>query len=176
VAGRYATALYELAEAERALDVVANDFKRIRAILGESADFGRFLASPVLGRGAQGKAVAAIAERAALHPLSRKFLGVLARNRRLTALPDIISTFLAELAARRGEVVAEVTSAQPLAPPQLAALTDSLRATLGGKVTVQTRVDSDLLGGLAVRIGSRMIDASLRSKLQRLRLAMKGIG
>jgi len=176
VAGRYATALYELAESERALDAVAQDFVRIRALLAESADFSRFLTSPVLTRTEQGKAVAAIADQAALHPLTRRFLGVLARNRRLVVLDTIISTFLAELAARRGEVVAEVASAQPLSADQLAAVTEALRTALGSKVAVQTRVEPELLGGLAVRIGSRMIDATLRTKLQRLGLAMKGIG
>lgn len=176
MAGRYATALYELAESERALDAVAQDFARIRALLAESAEFGRFLTSPVLTRAEQGKAVAAIAEKASLGPLTRRFLGVLAQNRRLAVLGQIISTFLAELAARRGEVVAEVASAQPLSTEQLAAVTEALRTALGSKVAVQTRVEPDLLGGLAVRIGSRMIDASLRTKLQRLGLAMKGIG
>jgi len=176
VAGRYATALYELAEDAHALDAVAQDFARLRALLAESADFNRFLTSPVLSRAEQAKAVAAIADKVSLNALTRRFLGVLAQNRRLAALSDIIATFLAELAARRGEVVADVTSAQALAPEQLAALTEALRTALGGKVTVQARVDPDLLGGLAVRIGSRMIDASLRTKLQRLGFAMKGIG
>lgn len=176
VAGRYATALYELADSERALDAVAQDFIRLRALLAESADFGRFLTSPVLTRAEQARAMAAIAEAASLTPLTRRFLGVLAHNRRLRTLGAVISTFLAELATRRGEVVAEVASAQALAPAQLAKLTDTLRTALGGKVTVQSRVDPDLLGGLVVKIGSRMIDASLRTKLQRLRLAMKGTG
>lgn len=176
VAGRYATALYELADSEHALDAVAQDFNCLRSLLAESAEFGRFITSPVLTRVEQGKAVAAIADRAELNPLTRRFLGVLAQNRRLTALGNIISTFLAELAARRGEVVAEVSSAEPLSSGQLAQVTDTLRTALGGKVAVQSRVDPDLLGGLVVRIGSRMIDASLRTKLQRLGIAMKGIG
>jgi F-type H+-transporting ATPase subunit delta len=99
---------------------------------------------------------------------------VIARNNRLFVLPATIDAFLTELAHRRGEVTAEVTSAQPLKQSQLDSVTNALRSALGGKVTVDAKLDPSLIGGLVVRVGSRMIDASLKSKLQRLQLAMKG--
>ncbi len=132
--------------------------------------------SPVLSREAQGKAIAALAERAGLSPLTRDFLGVVARNRRLFAAPAMIDSYLAKLAQRRGEVTAEVTAAQPLSEAQNAALGEQLRRAVGRRVTVDIRVDPSLLGGMVVKVGSRMIDSSLRSKLQRLRLALRGAG
>ena len=116
----------------------------------------------------------AILEQAGASDLTRRFVAVIARNNRLAVLPSTIDAFLAELANRRGEITAEVTSAQPLKPTQLDAVTNALRSALGGKVTVDAKLDPSLIGGLVVRVGSRMIDASLKSKLQRLQLAMKG--
>jgi F-type H+-transporting ATPase subunit delta len=145
-------------------------------MLHDSPDLTRLIRSPVLSRAEQGKAVSAVAERAGLSRLTTDFLGVVARNRRLFAVPAMIEAFLARLAERRGEVTAEVTAAQALSEAQEAALTEQLRRAVGRRVTVDIRVDPSLLGGMMVKVGSRMVDGSLRSKLQRLQIAMKGIG
>ncbi len=176
LAERYAAALFDLADERRALDAVAGDLRELRAMVQGSGDLMRLLRSPVLSRDEQGKAVAALAERAGLSPLTRDFLGVVARNRRLFAVPAMIEAYLKKLAERRGEVTAEVTVAQPLTEARQAALTEQLRRAVGGRVAVDIRVDPALLGGMIVKIGSRMVDASLSSRLQRLRLAMKAAG
>jgi F-type H+-transporting ATPase subunit delta len=176
LAERYAAALFELADERRMLDPVAADLRALQAMIGESADLVRLLRSPILSRAAQEKAIAALAERAGLSPLVRDFLRVAARNRRLFAVPAMIEAYLAKLAERRGEVTAEVTAAQPLSPTQLERLGEELRRALGRRVAVAVRVDRGLLGGLIVKVGSRMVDGSLRSKLARLQLAMKGPG
>ncbi len=175
LAERYALALFELAEERKALDAVAEDLRGLRALTDESADLRRLIRSPVLSRAEQGKAIAAIAERAGVQPITRNFLGLLARNRRLFALPEMIRHFLARLAQRRGEVTAEVAAAQDLTPEQRQRLDEELRRAVGQKVAVDIRIDPSLLGGLVVRLGSRMVDASLKSKLNRLQLAMKGV-
>jgi F-type H+-transporting ATPase subunit delta len=176
LAERYAAALFELADEQHALDAVAGDLRELRAMLQESGDLSRLMRSPVLSREEQGKAVAAIAERAGLSALTRDFLAVVAHNRRLFAVPAMIEAYLAKLAERRGEVTAEVTVAQPLNEARSSALTEQLRRAVGARVVVDIRVDPALLGGMTVKVGSRMVDASLKSRLQRLRLAMKGIG
>ena len=175
LAERYAIALFDLADERKALDEVAGDLRGLRDLIGESADLKRLIRSPVLARSAQGKAIDALAARIALQPLTRNFLGLLAQNRRLFALPEMIARFLATLAFRRGEVTAEVVAAQELTPRQLDTLGDQLRKAVGQKVAVDVRVDPSLLGGLVVKLGSRMVDASLKSKLHRLEMAMKGI-
>lgn len=172
---RYATALYELADEQKALDAVAGDLRALRQLIDESADLRRLIRSPVLTRAAQGKAIAALAERAGFQALVRNILGLMAKNRRLFVLPDVINAYLSELAARRGEVTAQVISAQALSDAQRAALDERLRRAVGGKVAIETRVDPSLLGGLIIKLGSRMVDASLSSKLHRLQLAMKGV-
>jgi F-type H+-transporting ATPase subunit delta len=174
LAERYAAALFELADERHALDGVAGDLRELRAMLAQSGDFMRLIRSPVLSREEQGKAVAMLAERAGLSTLTRDFLGVVAKNRRLFAVPEMIEAYLKRLADRRGEVTAEVTVAQPLDEAREAALTDQLRRAVGARVTVDIRVDPRLLGGIIVKVGSRMVDASLSSRLQRLRLAMRG--
>ena len=173
LAARYAAALFELADERRALDAVAGDLRELRAMLAESGDFMRLIRSPVLSREAQAKAVAALAGRAGLTKLTRDFLGVVARNRRLFAVPEIIDSYLRRLADRRGEVTAEVTVAQPLDEARQTALTEQLRRAVGARVAVDIRVDPRLLGGMIVKVGSRMVDASLASRLSRLRLAMR---
>lgn len=176
LADRYATALFDLADERRALDAVAADLRTLRAMLHDSADFARLVRSPVLSRADQGRAVAALGERAELSQLTRDFLAVVSRNRRLFAVPAMIEAYLAKLADRRGEITAEITAAQALSEAQSAALGEQLRRAVGRRVTVDLRVDPALIGGMVVKIGSRMIDASLRSRLQRLRLALKGAG
>jgi F-type H+-transporting ATPase subunit delta len=173
---RYATALYALADEQKSLDAVAEDLRALRGLIDESADLRRLIRSPVLTRAAQGHAIAALAERAAFQPLVRNILGLLAKNRRLFVLHHVIAAYLAELATRRGEVTAQVISAQALTEAQRLSLDDRLRRAVGGKVAIELRVDPSLLGGLIVKLGSRMVDASLSSKLYRLQLAMKGVG
>ena len=175
LAERYATALFELADERKQLDAVADELRGLRALVRESADLRRLIRSPVLAREAQGRAIEALAERAGLSQLTRNFLGLLARNRRLFALPEMIEHFLATLAARRGEVTAEVVAAQDLTPEQQDRLAEQLRRSVGQKVAVDLRVDPGLLGGLVVKLGSRMVDASLKSKLHRLEMVMKGV-
>jgi F-type H+-transporting ATPase subunit delta len=176
LAGRYALALLDLADETKNLDVVADDLRALRRIIEQSEDFRRLLRSPLISREEQAKALAAIMEKAGFSETTRRFGQVLARNRRLFVLPQIIEGYLAELARRRGEVTAQVTSAVELSDAQRQALIDRLKATVGGKVQVDVKVDKGLIGGLIVKVGSRMIDNSLRSKLQRLQLAMKGVG
>ena len=176
LAERYAAALFELADERHALDAAAGDLRELRAMLAESGDLLRLVRSPVLSRAEQGKAIAALAERAALSPLTRDFLAIVARNRRLFAVPALIEAYLDKLAARRGEVTAEIVAAQPLSPAQESALGEQLRRVVGSRVTIDVRVDPSLLGGMVVKIGSRMVDGSLKGQLQRLQLSMKGIG
>jgi F-type H+-transporting ATPase subunit delta len=176
LAERYAAALFDLADARHELDAVAGDLRELRTMLHESPDLGRLLRSPVLSREDQGKAIAALGERAGLSRLTGDFLGVVAGNRRLFAAPAMIEAFLKQLAERRGEVTAEVTAAQPLSESQQNTLAEQLRRAVGRRVTVDLRVDPSLLGGMIVKVGSRMIDGSLKSRLHRLQLAMKGVG
>jgi len=175
LAERYASALFDLAEEKKALDAIAADLIALRGLVDSSADLRRMIRSPVLQRNAQAKAIGALGERAGLQKLTRNFLGLLAKNRRLFALPQIVQGFLQELAERRGEVTAQVITAQELSPTQRRAVEERLRKAVGRKVAVDIRVDPTLLGGLVVKVGSRMVDASLKSKLKRLEFAMKGI-
>jgi F-type H+-transporting ATPase subunit delta len=176
LAERYAAALFELADERHALDEAAGDLRELRAMLGASADLGRLVRSPVLSRADQGKAMAALAENAKLSKLTADFIAIVARNRRLFAVPAIIEAYLAKLAERRGEVTAEITAAQSLTDAQQGALTEQLRRVVGSRVAIDVRVDPSLLGGMVVKIGSRMVDGSIKGQLQRLQLSMKGIG
>ena len=175
LAERYALALFDLADERKALDPVADDLRGLRALLRESAELRRLIRSPVLSREEQGKAIAALAQAAGLSPLTRNFLSLLAHNRRLFALPEMIEGYLQQLAERRGEVTARVLAAQPLSAEQREAIDDRLRKAVGRKVAVDVEVDPSLLGGVVIKVGSRMIDASLKSKLYRLQLQMKGV-
>jgi F-type H+-transporting ATPase subunit delta len=176
LAQRYAVALFEIADERRALDEVASDLRQLRAMLVNSADLTRLIRSPILSRDAQAKAMAALAEVARLSLLIRNFLMVVARNRRLFAVPAMIEAYLARLAARRGEVAAEVMTARPLDQAQLGQLNEQLRRTVGRRVSIEARVDPTLIGGMIVKVGSRMVDSSIRSQLHRLQLAMKAAG
>ena len=176
VAGRYASALFELADNAKALDQVAQDLDTFKKLLAESAELARLIASPVIGRELQGKALLAVLDAAGIAGLTRNFVGTVAANGRARELPAMAQAFLAELARRRGETSAVVTSAVPLTEQQLQQLTDTLRGVLGGsKVSIDAQVNPDILGGLVVKVGSRLFDSSIRSKLQRLQLAMKGV-
>ncbi len=176
LAGRYALALLELADEKRELDSVAEDLRGLKGVLAESEELRRLIRSPLFSREQQSAAMAAVLDKAGVGELTRRFVLLVARNRRLFALPQMIDAYLAELARRRGEVSAQVTSATALSDAQQRALVETLRAEVGSKVQVEVKVDPGLIGGLIVRVGSRMIDNSLRSKLQRLQLAMKGVG
>jgi F-type H+-transporting ATPase subunit delta len=176
VAGRYASALFELADNARSLDQVARDLSAFRSLLAESAELSRLIASPIVGRAAQGKALLAVLEAAGITGLTRNFIGTVAANGRARDLPAMAAAFLAELARRRGETTATVTTAVALTEAQLRQLGDTLRGVLGGaKVSIDAHVNPEILGGVVVKVGSRLFDSSIRSKLQRLQLAMKGV-
>jgi len=174
LAQRYATALFDLAKDSKKLDRVGDDLSGIVGLMAESSDLERLVESPVISREDQRKAILAVAKKAGLDDLSVRFLGVLAEHRRLFALPGIAKAFGEMLAAHKGEVAAEVVSAVPLGDAELATLKTSIAGFVGQAVTVETRVDPALLGGVVVRVGSRMLDASLRTKLQQLEQALKG--
>ena len=176
LAGRYALALLDLADDKKELDSVAQDLRGLRDIIAESEDLRRLIRSPLFTRQQQGQAMAAVLDKAGIGELTRRFVLLVAQNRRLFALTRMIDAYLAELARRRGEVTARVTSARALTDGQHRALTAALRKEVGAKVKIDVEVDPGLIGGLVVRVGSRMIDNSLRNKLQRLQLAMKGAG
>lgn len=175
LAGRYATALYELADQERQLDAVAADLAKLKAMIDDSADLRRLVASPLISRDQQAKSMMSLIERAGVSDLTRRFVGMVARNRRLFALRSMIDVFNQILASRRGELTAQVVSAKKLSPAQVDAINAALRSAAGRKVMIDLKVDPKLLGGLRVKVGSRLVDASLASKLQRLQLAMKGL-
>jgi F-type H+-transporting ATPase subunit delta len=176
VAGRYASALFELADDAKSLDQVAQDLTTFRTMVGSSPDLARLLASPVIGRALQGQALLAVLDAAGIAGLTRNFIGAVAANGRARELVAMATAFLAELASRRGETTVAVTSAVPLAPAQLQQLNDALRSVLGSnKISIDARVEPEILGGLVVKVGSRLFDSSIRSKLQRLQLAMKGV-
>jgi F-type H+-transporting ATPase subunit delta len=173
VGARYAQALFDLSKDEGKLDAVAADLKSFKAMRAESADLKRLLASPAFAAEDKAKALAAIAEKASFDPLTRKFFGLVAANRRASALPGAVVAFEALLAAERGIVAAEVTTAVKLTSAQEAGLKAALRQALGKDPEIETRVDPEILGGVKVRVGSRLYDASLRSKLDSLRFALK---
>ena len=175
LAGRYALALFELAESAKQLDAVATELRDLKQVIAGSEDLDRLIRSPLYDRDQQGKAMAAILDKAVVSDLTRRFVLVVTQNRRLFALLQIIDAYLAELARRRGEVTAVVTAARKLTTEQQSALTETLKKVVGAKVQVDLEVDPELLGGLVVRVGSRMIDSSLRTKLEKLQYAMKGV-
>ena len=173
MAGRYATALFELALDEKKLDAVAADLDRFKAMLDESADLLRLVRSPVFGADEQEKALAAVLDKAKIGGLARKFLLIVTQKRRLFAVREIIGGFRAFVARHKGEVDAEVTVAEPLKEAHLDALKQSIAASAGKNVQLDVKVDPSIIGGLKVKIGSRMVDASLKTKLNSIRIAMK---
>jgi F-type H+-transporting ATPase subunit delta len=176
VAGRYATALFELALEEEALDKVANDLNRFNQALDAFEDLTRLVKSPVFTAEEQRRALAAILDKIEIEGLTKNFLLLVAKNRRLFATPDMIRAFRAMLARHRGEMSASVVAASKLTEAQMTALKQALKAALGKEVMLEERVDPTLLGGLVVKVGSRMIDSSLRSRLNTLKVAMKEVG
>ena len=173
LAGRYASALYELANEKGAVAAVESDLEKVSAAIRESDDLAALIRNPQITRDAAGKAMDAVAGLLGVSALTKNFLGVLAGNRRLSALSDVVRAFTAIAAAARGEVTAEVTSAHPLDDAQIAALAAQLKAREGRDVKLKTSVDPEILGGLVVRIGSQMIDSSIRTRLNSIAQAMK---
>lgn len=176
VAERYATALFDLALESGAIDAVDADLSRVSALLSESDDLVRLVRSPVFAAEDQLRAVSAILDKVGIGGLVGNFVKVAANNRRLFAVPGMIAGFRQLLAKHRGEVTAEVTSAEALSDAQVAALMEALKAQIGKDVTLSSNVDPALIGGLIVKVGSRMIDTSVRSKLNSLKIAMKEVG
>jgi F-type H+-transporting ATPase subunit delta len=174
LAGRYATALFELARDQRQLETVGDGLQALRETLRDSMELQELIASPLVSRADGVKAVRATAEAMRLDPITANFLGVLANNRRLGQLPQVIRAFNLLAARHRGETTAEVTSARPLSDDQVAALKNNLKGRLNRDVNVDLSVDPAILGGLVVKVGSQMIDGSIRTKLNNLASAMKG--
>jgi F-type H+-transporting ATPase subunit delta len=174
LAGRYATALFGLARDEQQIDAVTRSLDALEAVMTESADFRTLVTSPLIGRGEAGKTIRALTPTLGVDPITAKFLGVLADNGRLSELKSVIKTVRKLAADNRGETSAEVTSAYPLNDGQITRLKTNLKARLGRDVAIDAKVDPNLLGGLVVRLGSQMIDASIKTKLNTLAQAMKG--
>ena len=174
LAGRYASALFELASEAGIVTAVEGDLENLSEALRESPELRALIRNPEVSREALGKVLGGLGEHLALAELTRNFLGVLANNRRVAELPAAIRAFQSIAAAQRGEVTAEVASAHPLTDDQLSALEQKLRAREGRTVKLKTRVEPDLLGGLVVTIGSKRVDSSIRSRLNSLAQAMKG--
>ena len=176
LAGRYAVALFDLANEANALDDVAKDLATLEALLNESAELSNLTQSPIFSREQQGRAMAAVADQAGLGKLVQNFVAVVATNRRLDQLKNIIKEFSRQLAHHKGEVNASVVTAHKLSKDQLDALKAKLKSMVGRDVNVETDVDESLLGGMIVNIGSRMIDSSLKTKLANLEESMKEVG
>jgi F-type H+-transporting ATPase subunit delta len=176
VAGRYATALFELARDEKSVDVVKADLNRFDAMIAESADLDRLVRSPVFTAEEQLKALSAILDAAQLTGTAAKFLKVLAINRRLFIVRDVIKSFGMLVAAFKGEATADVTVAEPLSDKNLDALKVALKAVTGRDVSLNVKIDPAIIGGLIVKVGSRMVDSSLRTKLNSIKNAMKEAG
>ncbi len=175
LSGRYALAIFDLAVETKALQAVETDFADLRTMLAESDDFAVLVTSPVIASDDQVKGISAVAAKAGFSDLTSKFLGVLAANRRLTSLKSIMDAFDRLAADHRGEVNASVISAKALTKTQITSLEKNLKTAIGQDVAIDQIVDETLLGGLKVKVGSRMIDSSLKTKLDNLAIAMKGV-
>jgi F-type H+-transporting ATPase subunit delta len=167
IAKRYAEALFALATGPQ-LETAASDLTALRGLLATSEDLRALVGNPLFDRAEQQKAIAAIVAKAGFGDLTRRFIGVIATNHRLFALDAIAAEFLAELARRRGEMTVEVTSARKLTPRQVATVETGLNTALAAKTSLDLKVDPSLLGGLKIRVGSQLIDASVKSRLDRL--------
>jgi len=176
IAGRYALALFDLAKADGKIDRVRADADALAAALDDSDDLRRMIASPVYTRDEQGAAISALAGPLGLDPLTGNTLGLMAANRRLFALPWFVRAIRALIAAELGEVTADVTSATPLSDVQKGAVSKMLEEKFGAGIQLNTAVDESLIGGLIVKVGSKMIDTSIRAKLATLQNAMKEVG
>ena len=175
VASRYATALFELARDDGAIDKVASDLATFARLIAESSDLARLVRSPVFSAEEQRMALSAVLARAQISGLAANFLKLVAAKRRLFAIADMIRAYKALVAREKGEVTAEVTVAETLGENHLAALKDALRSVTGKHVELNIRVDPAIVGGLIVKLGSRMVDSSLKTKLNSLKTAMKEV-
>ena len=173
MAGRYATALFELALEERALDQVQKDLETFDALVAGSPDLERLVRSPVFTADEQAKALVAILQKANIGGLAANFLKIVAANRRLFAVRDMIRGFRKLVAQHKGETTAEVTVAEKMSEQNLAALTSALKSVTGKDVALDVKIDPAIIGGLVVKLGSRMVDSSLRTKLNSIKYAMK---
>jgi F-type H+-transporting ATPase subunit delta len=177
MAGRYATALFELALEENALDAVKADLDAFDALVAGNADLTRLVRSPVFSAEEQSKALVAVLDKAGIGGIAARFLKVVTANRRLFAARDMVKAFRALVAKHKGEVTAQVTVAEALKDAHVAALKSALKAVTGGKeVGLDIKVDPTIIGGLRVKLGSRMVDSSLRTKLNAIKHAMKEAG
>ncbi|MCA1299885.1 F0F1 ATP synthase subunit delta [Stappia indica] len=176
VASRYAAALLDLSEEQGSVADVEKALTAFEKLLQDSDDLSRLVTSPVLTADAQLKALTAVLDKAGIGGLAANFLKLAAQNRRLFAVPSMIAAFRADLARRRGELSADVVSASELSDAHVAALKEALNAATGKSVTITAKVDPSLIGGLVVKVGSRMIDTSLKTKLNSLKFAMKEVG
>lgn len=176
IAARYAGAMFDLAAESGALQALEADVDALEAALAASADLREVIASPVLSREDQGRAIAAVAAKLNFSELTANTLALMATKRRLFTLPQLVQDLRARIAEAKGEVTAEVTSAVALTAEQAEALAQTLKATVGKTVKLNTTVDETLIGGLVVKVGSKMIDTSIRSKLNSLQNAMKEVG
>ena len=174
LAGRYASALFDLARDQRQIESVGKSLDALGAALLDSKDFNELVTSPLVSREEAGKAFGALAPDLGLDPITANFLGVLARNGRKNELRNVIRAYRRLAAEHRGETTAEVITARPLNDDQLTALRQQLRARAGRDVAIEAEVDPTILGGIVVKLGSQQIDASIRTKLNRLASAMKG--
>jgi F-type H+-transporting ATPase subunit delta len=174
MAGRYATALFELAVEQKALDAVKTDLERFDALLAESVDLRRLVRSPVFTAEEQLRAIAAVLDKTGISGIAANFVRLVTRNRRLFAIGQMIRAFRHLVARHRGEVSADVTVAERLSEAHLGALKEALKSVTGGKdIELDVRVDPAIIGGITVKLGSRMVDASLRTKLNAIKFAMK---
>jgi F-type H+-transporting ATPase subunit delta len=176
VAGRYATALFELARDQKSVDQVRAELDQFSALLKDNPDLMRLVRSPVFTSDEQGKALGAILAKAGIGGITANFLRVLTANRRLFAVNDVIRAFRALVAQFRGEATADVTVAEPLSDKNLDALKAALKTVSGKDVDLNVKVDPSIIGGLIVKLGSRMVDSSLRTKLNSIKHAMKEAG
>jgi F-type H+-transporting ATPase subunit delta len=173
VGERYASALFDLASEAKATDAVEQDLKQLKALIAESADLRRLLNSPGFSSDDQARGLNAVAERAGFNPLTRKLLGLIAANRRAAAVTAVADAYIRLSRERRGVVGAEVTTAIALTPAQAEGVRAALRQALGKDPEITTRVDPAILGGLRVKVGSRLFDASVKSRLDQLKFALK---
>jgi F-type H+-transporting ATPase subunit delta len=176
MAGRYATALFELALESNAIDNVKSDLDRFDALVEESADLERLVRSPVFGADEQEKAIGPVLDRAGIGGIAAKFVRLVTKNRRLFAVRDMVKAYRAMVARHKGEVTAQVTVAEALSDAHRASIQEALNSVTGKHVGLDVKVDPAIIGGLVVKLGSRMVDSSLRTKLNSIKHAMKEVG
>lgn len=176
MAGRYATALFELAKDNRAIDAVLGDLDRLDSLIADNPDLSRLVRSPIFTAEEQSRAINAILAKAEISGIAANFVNIVVQNRRLFALREMVRAYRGLVARDKGEVRAEVIAAERLSDTQLAAINDTLKSATGKDVIIDVQIDPSIIGGLIVKLGSRMVDTSLRTKLNSLKIAMKEVG